>query len=45
MPGPNVVSTSAITIHYNKPNRTVFFNTTINTWNYPDTFLLLNVLE
>jgi hypothetical protein len=34
MPGPNVVSTSAITIHYNKPNQTVFFNTTLNIWNY-----------
>jgi hypothetical protein len=33
MPGPNVVSTSAITIHYNKPNQTVFFNTTLNIWN------------
>jgi hypothetical protein len=30
MPSPNVVSTSAITIHNNKPNQTVFFNTTLN---------------
>jgi hypothetical protein len=39
MPSPNVVSTSAITIHYNKPNQTVFFNTTLNIWNYHSTML------
>jgi hypothetical protein len=33
MPGPNVVSTSAIAIHNNKPNQTVFFNTTLTIWN------------